>query len=75
MKGGDTDTNAAIVGALIGALHGAKNIPIYMKSPVLNFDVTEPESGYKRPAMYNASNVLSLTHYLFTHKMARSSDI
>lgn len=74
MKGGDTDTNAAIVGALIGALHGEKNIPIYMKNPVLNFDVTEPESGYKRPAMYNASNVHGLTNYLFTHKMARSSD-
>ncbi len=27
-QGGDTDTNGCIVGALIGALYGIKNIPI-----------------------------------------------
>lgn len=27
-KGGDTDTNAAIVGGLIGAIIGFKNLPV-----------------------------------------------
>jgi hypothetical protein len=27
MRGGDTDTNAAIAGALLGAVHGRKAIP------------------------------------------------
>lgn len=34
-RGGDTDTNAAIVGGMLGALHGATNIPAYMTEPVL----------------------------------------
>ncbi len=68
-KGGDTDTNAAIVGALIGMLHGVNNIPEYMRNPVLNFDVENPGKGYKRPQLYSASNVLSITKYLYVHKL------
>ncbi|KAK9835110.1 hypothetical protein WJX84_001459 [Apatococcus fuscideae] len=34
-RGGDTDTNAAIVGGLMGALWGAKAIPDSMSGPVL----------------------------------------
>jgi hypothetical protein len=65
MKGGDTDTNAAIVGCMIGALHGVSGIPDYMSGPVLAFDCcnhhsTKSLNGYKRPAAYKASNVLSL---------------
>ena len=37
--GGDTDTNACIVGGLIGSL-GSGGIPRYMKEPVLKFDCT-----------------------------------
>lgn len=73
MKGGDTYTNATIVGALIGTLHGASNIPDYMKDPVLAFDsnnsnLDNENNGYSRPKMYNSSNILALTMYLFTHK-------
>lgn len=67
LKGGDTDTNAAIVGAVMGALHGARKIPHCMKSVVLAFDAEKPGSGHKRPSTYNASNVQGLTHYLVTH--------
>lgn len=72
MKGGDTDTNAAIVGAIIGALHGADAIPLDMKVPVLNFDATNPKEGYARPAMYSVHNVQCITHYLLTHKQVVS---
>lgn len=45
-KQGDTDTNAAIVGAMIGALHGASHIPEAMREPVMRFDpVRCPEGG------------------------------
>lgn len=59
MKGGDTDTNCAIVGAVIGALHGVNKIPDYMKIPVLKFDVENPHSGYTRPARYNVNTFLN----------------
>lgn len=62
--GGDTDTNAAICGAMLGAIHGA-NIPEYMCKPVLNFDCETHDStrslnGYKRPRTYNTSKLKSL---------------
>eukprot|EP00877_Chromochloris_zofingiensis_P007455 jgi/Chrzof1/2963/Cz12g06070.t1 len=47
LLGGDTDTNAAIVGGMVGALHGATAIPSIMKDPVLNR--TSSSHGRKRP--------------------------
>jgi ADP-ribosylglycohydrolase len=41
MLGGDTDTNACIVGGLIGAYWGEPKIPLSMKLPVLEFDCTK----------------------------------
>jgi ADP-ribosyl-[dinitrogen reductase] hydrolase len=37
--GGDTDTNACIVGGMMGALLGKNGIPEEMKDKVLNCDV------------------------------------
>lgn len=45
--GGDVDTNAAIVGGMIGALHGAASIPAFMSQPVLKRFVGAP--GRPRP--------------------------
>lgn len=60
-KGGDTDTNAAIVGGMMGAYWGVAGIPIYMKDPVLAYDCTvEPEHhGYVRPSAYHVHTNLS----------------
>lgn len=60
MRGGDTDTNAAIVGGMLGALHGVNAIPKYMLRPVLLFDCSKHDpmvsgNGYRRPAEYSAS--------------------
>ena len=55
MKGGDTDTNAAIVGGLVGAY---QVIPEYMLRPVLEFDCTADERGHKRPAEYSVKKVI-----------------
>jgi ADP-ribosylglycohydrolase len=55
MKGGDTDTNAAIVGGLVGAYH---KIPEYMLRPVLDFDCTTKGRHHKRPAEYSVKKVI-----------------
>jgi ADP-ribosylglycohydrolase len=55
MKGGDTDTNAAIVGGLVGAYH---EIPEYMLKPVLDFDCTINGRHHKRPAEYSVKKVI-----------------
>lgn len=50
--GGDTDTNAAIVGGLMGALHGASLIPQSMLRPLISFRAPragEFGSGHPRP--------------------------
>ena len=39
--GGDTDTNACIVGGMMGALIGKDRIPEEMKGKVLNCDVKQ----------------------------------
>jgi len=51
--GGDTDTNAAIVCAMMGALHGASRIPQAIKAPVLANNVQTAE----RPASLVPSQV------------------
>ncbi|KAH7306406.1 hypothetical protein KP509_22G009900 [Ceratopteris richardii] len=59
-KGGDTDTNAAIVGGMVGALHGAECIPTYMKNVVLSFDCTSCDQGNRRPSIYSAKHIEEL---------------
>lgn len=46
--GGDTDTNACIVGGLIGALVGVKNIDKDMLKTLLNFDCVTCKDGEGR---------------------------
>lgn len=51
MKGGDTDTNACIVGGLVAAY---KPIPEYMSRPVLTFDCLTQE--HRRPVDYSVKH-------------------
>ena len=55
MKGGDTDTNAAIVGGIVGAY---QKIPEYMLRPVLDFDCTIDGKHHIRPAEYSVKKVI-----------------
>jgi ADP-ribosyl-[dinitrogen reductase] hydrolase len=48
-RGGDTDTNAAIVCGMMGAYHGS--IPIELSEPVMTFDCTK--TGRIRPPEYS----------------------
>ncbi len=57
MKGGDTDTNAAIVGGMVGAYY---SIPDYMLKPVMEFDCTSGK-GHMRPKTFSVKYVLGDT--------------
>ena len=47
-RGGDADTNAAIVGAMMGALHGIASIPPHFVRQVVQYD-PKASGGYPRP--------------------------
>uniref|UniRef100_A0A6B2LBX6 ADP-ribosylhydrolase ARH3 n=1 Tax=Arcella intermedia TaxID=1963864 RepID=A0A6B2LBX6_9EUKA len=63
-KGGDTDTNGMIVGALIGATHGTSAIPEHMKRMVLNCHTNQKGSQIPRPDWLLAHQVPSLVTQL-----------
>ncbi len=48
LQGGDTDTNAAIVGGLIGAAQGLKTIEPSQIKAILDFD-PQIHGGHPRP--------------------------
>jgi len=56
-RGGDTDTNAAICGALMGAYYGIGSIPVKWLTPVLACNPA-------RPLKYKTNNILSLAKKL-----------
>jgi ADP-ribosyl-[dinitrogen reductase] hydrolase len=63
MRGGDTDTNAAICGALLGAIYGVEVIPTQWRDAVLN---CRPEPGnarihHPRPKCFWPIDALALT--------------
>ncbi|MCY3415018.1 MAG: ADP-ribosylglycohydrolase family protein [Candidatus Heimdallarchaeota archaeon] len=66
IRGGDTDTNAAIVGGLIGALHGSNSIPEYMRDPVLNYNYSTNRTGYNRSEFYSPKQLKSFCEQLFS---------
>lgn len=66
--GGDTDTNAKIVGNLLGAYYG-NCIPEYMSKPVLEFECTNTyNTFYKRPSKYGIQNAVKLVNILIAQK-------
>jgi ADP-ribosyl-[dinitrogen reductase] hydrolase len=48
LQGGDTDTNAAIVGGLLGAAYGESAIDKHLREKMLSFD-PEIHGGHIRP--------------------------
>jgi len=55
LGGGDTDTNACIVGGLVGTLHGEPGIPRGMAEAVMNCDT---EKGRPRPVCLQTRRAL-----------------
>lgn len=67
LGGGDTDTNACIVGGLIGAACGVDAIPDSMKHPVLRCNTRSGKSP--RPDFLSASQVPSIVENLLNSKL------
>ena len=65
--GGDTDTNAAIAGALLGAAHGREAIPPAWRGQVLACRaVRAPGVAHPRPAQFWPDDALDLAEALLT---------
>jgi len=72
-RGGDTDTNAAICGALLGAVHGIGSVPERWVESVL---ACRPEAGQPgvlrpRPSEYWPTDALELAGLLVGEGQAR----
>ena len=62
MQGGDTDTNAAIAGALLGAIHGEEAVPAQWREAILNCrpELGNPRVRTPRPERYWPVDALEL---------------
>ena len=63
-RGGDTDTNAAIAGALLGAVHGREAVPAQWRSMVLSCRPLPPRAKEPRPRAYWPVDVLEVAERL-----------
>lgn len=59
--GGDSDTNACIVGGLVGTLFGESSIPHEVSSLVLNYDL---KAGHQRPDFLSPKEIKQLIESL-----------
>jgi len=63
-RGGDTDTNAAIAGALLGAVHGRDAVPAQWRSMVLSCRPLAPRARRPRPQPFWPVDVLEIAERL-----------
>jgi ADP-ribosylglycohydrolase/fructose-1,6-bisphosphatase/inositol monophosphatase family enzyme len=63
-RGGDTDTNAAIAGALLGAVHGRDAVPASWRSMVLSCRPLAPRARRPRPRAFWPTDVLEIAERL-----------
>jgi len=65
MRGGDTDTNAAIAGALLGAVHGREAIPTTWQRALLSCrPLADSPTSHPRPIQFWPVDVLDLAERL-----------
>ena len=69
MQGGDTDTNAAICGALLGAVYGREAVPQTWVDALLECRPSpdNPRSNHPRPEIFWPVDVLTLATNLLDH--------
>ena len=69
MQGGDTDTNAAICGALLGAVYGREAVPQTWVDALLECRPSpdNPRSNHPRPEIFWPVDVLTLATNLLEH--------
>jgi len=64
LRGGDTDTNAAIAGALLGAVHGREGLPAQWRSMILSCHPVHGVAAHARPMAYWPVDVMELAERL-----------
>jgi len=73
-RGGDTDTNAAIAGALLGAVHGRPAVPAQWRSMVLSCRPHPVAAPRPRPMSYWPGDALEIAELLLLAGRAASSE-
>ncbi|HXK11984.1 MAG TPA: inositol monophosphatase family protein [Vicinamibacteria bacterium] len=63
-RGGDTDTNAAIAGALLGAVHGREAVPAQWRSMILSCRPLAPRARRPRPRAFWPTDVMEIAETL-----------
>jgi ADP-ribosyl-[dinitrogen reductase] hydrolase len=63
-RGGDTDTNAAVAGALLGAVYGRAAVPFQWRQMVMSCHAHPAASRRPRPAAYWPADALDLAERL-----------
>jgi ADP-ribosylglycohydrolase/fructose-1,6-bisphosphatase/inositol monophosphatase family enzyme len=63
-RGGDTDTNAAIAGALLGAAHGREAVPAQWRSMVLSCRAHPSRARHPRPMAFWPTDVYEIAERL-----------
>jgi len=63
-RGGDTDTNAAVAGALLGAVHGREAVPPQWRCMVLSCRPRGPRARHPRAMVYWPVDVLEVAERL-----------
>jgi ADP-ribosylglycohydrolase len=63
-RGGDTDTNAAVAGALLGAVYGRPAIPTQWREMVLSCRSHALRAPHPRPMAYWPADVLEVAECL-----------
>jgi ADP-ribosylglycohydrolase/fructose-1,6-bisphosphatase/inositol monophosphatase family enzyme len=63
-RGGDTDTNAAIAGALLGAVHGREGVPAQWRRMILSCRPHPLRARHPRPMTFWPVDVLELAEAL-----------
>jgi ADP-ribosylglycohydrolase/fructose-1,6-bisphosphatase/inositol monophosphatase family enzyme len=63
-RGGDTDTNAAVAGALLGAVHGRTAVPFQWRQMVMSCHTHPSGARRPRPAAYWPADVLEVAERL-----------
>ncbi|MGD9510889.1 MAG: inositol monophosphatase family protein [Geminicoccaceae bacterium] len=74
-RGGDTDTNGAVCGALLGSLQGREAVPLQWRNAVLTCrPVRAAGVRHPRPPAYWPDDVLDLAEALLVAASCRSGD-
>lgn len=65
MKGGDTDTNACIVGGLVGCIVGFKRLPPGKIIKMLNLNLAKGKASMPRPEIYHPRRGFNFAYSLY----------